>query len=62
MDYLLNIDDSLIIAVVQVSLDLKCSRISLLLIIYFDLIPCYLLEVTHKVMIGCSLRCSKVIE
>ena len=49
MDYLLYVDDSLIIAMVQVSLDLRCSRISWMLIMYFDFIPCYLPEVAHKV-------------
>ena len=37
-------------------------RISWMLIMYFDFIPCYLLEVTHRVMIGYNLKCSKVIE
>ena len=59
MDYLLYVDDCLIIAMVQVSLD---SRISWMLILYFDFIPCYLSEVAHRVMIECSLRCLKVIE
>ena len=62
MDYLLNVDDSLIIAMVQVSLDLRCSRIPWMLILYFEFIPCYLLEVTHRVMIGSNLSYSKVIE
>ena len=56
------VDDSLIIAMMQVSLDLRCSRISWMLIICFDFIPCCLLEVTHRVMIGYNLRCSRVIE
>ena len=62
MDYLLNVDDSLIIAMMQVSLDLRCSRISWMLILYFDFIPCYLLEVTHRVMIGYNVSYSKAIE
>ena len=33
-----------------------------MLILYFDFIPCCLPEVTNRVMIGCNLRCSKVIE
>ena len=33
-----------------------------MLILYFDFIPCYLLEVTYRVMIGYNLRYSKVIE
>ena len=60
--YLLYVDDCLIIAMVQVSLNLRCSRISWMLILCFDFIPCCLLEVTHRVMIGHGLRCSKVIE
>ena len=62
MDYLLYVDDSLIIAMVQVSLDLKFSRISWMLIMYFDFILYCLLEVAHRVMIGYTLRYSKVIE
>ena len=62
MDYLLHVDDSLIVAMVQVSLDLRYSRLSLMLILCFHFIPCYLSEVAHKVMIGYSLRCSKVVE
>ena len=62
MDYLLYVDDCLIIAMVQVSLNLRYSRISWMLIFYLDFIPYYLSEVTHRVMIGYSLRCSKVIE
>ena len=62
MDYLLYVDDCLIIAMVQVSLNLRCSRISWMLILCFDFIPCCLLKVTHRVMIGYGLRCSKVIE
>ena len=41
----LNVDDCLIIAMVHVSLDLRCSRISWMLILYFDLDLCCLLEV-----------------
>ena len=33
-----------------------------MLILYFDYIPCFLLDVAHMVMIGYNLRCSKVIE
>ena len=62
MDYLLCVDDSLIVAMMQVSLNMRWSRISWVLILYFDLIPCFLLEVTHKVTIGWSGRFSKVIE
>ena len=62
MDYLLYVDDSLIIAMVQVSLDLTYSRISWILILYFDFIPCFLSKVAHRVMIEYSLRCLKVIE
>ena len=62
MNYLLYVDDCLIIAMVQVSLDLRHSRVSWILILYLDFIPCYLSKVTHDVMIGCSLRCSNVIE
>ena len=40
----LNVDDCLIIAMVQVSLDLRCSRISQMLILYFDLNPRCLLR------------------
>ena len=42
----LNVDDCVIIAMVQVSLDLRCSRISWMLILYFDLDPCCLFEVS----------------
>ena len=62
MDYLLHVDDSLIVAMVQVSLYLRYSRLSWMLILCFDFIPCYLSEVAHKVMIGYSLRCLKVVE
>ena len=62
MDYLLCVDDSLIVAMMQVSLNMRWSRISWVLILYFDLIPCFLLEVTHSVTIGWSGRFSKVIE
>ena len=62
MNYLLYVDDSLIIEMVQVSLDLRCSRISWMLILYFDFIPCCLSKVAHRVMIGYSLRCLKEIE
>ena len=62
MDYLLYVDDSHIIAMVQVFLDLRHSRISWMLILYIDFIPCFLLEVGLKVMIGCNFKCSKVIE
>ena len=62
MDYLLYVDDSPIIAMVQVSLDLTYSRISWILILYFDFIPCCLSKVALRVMIEYSLRCAKVIE
>ena len=62
MDYVLCVDDCLIIAMMQVSLDLRCSRISSMLILYFDFLPCYLFEVAHRVIIEYRLRCSKVIE
>ena len=62
MNYLLYVDDCLIIAMVQVSLDLRCSRISWMLTLSFDYIPCCLLEVSYRVMIGYNLRCWKVIE
>ena len=57
-----NVDDSLNIAIMQVSLDLRCSRISWILILCFDFIPCYLSEVAHRVIFGYNLRYSKVIE
>ena len=62
MDYLYHVDDCLIITMMQVSLDLKCSKISWMLILCFDFNPCYLFEVTHRVIIMYNLRCSKVIE
>ena len=62
MDYLLYVDDCLIIAMVQVFLDLRYSRICWMLILYLNFIPCYLLEVTHRMMIGYNLRCLKVIQ
>ena len=62
MDYLLYVDDCLIIAMVQVSLDLRCSRISWMLVRFFDFIPYFLSKVAHRVMIGYNLRYSKVIE
>ena len=62
MDDLLYVDDCLIIAMVQVSLALRCLRISWMLILYFDFIPCCLSKVAHRVMMGYNFRCSKVIE
>ena len=62
MDYLLFIDNCLIIAMVLVSLDLRCSRISWILITYLDFISCCLTKVAHIVIIEYNLRCSKVIE
>ena len=62
MDYPLYVDDCLIIAIVQVYLDLRYSRISWMLILYLGFIPCYLSEVAHRVMIRYSSTCSKVIE
>ena len=52
MNYLLYVDDCLIIAMVQISLDLRYSRISWMLIMYLDSIPYCLSEVAHMVMIG----------
>ena len=43
-----------IIKMVQISLDLRCLRISWMLILYFDLNPCYLLEVPLWMRIGSS--------
>ena len=62
MDYLLVVDDSLIIAMMQIFFDLRCLRISWMLILYLDFIPCCLLAVDHRVMIGYNLRYSKVIR
>ena len=62
MDYLLYVDDSLIITMMQVSLDLRYSSISWMLIMYFDFIPCFLPKFAHRVIIGYNLRYSKVIE
>ena len=62
MDYLLYIDNCLIIAMMQISLDLRYLRISWMLILYLNFIPCCLLEVAHKVMVKYNLGCSKVIE
>ena len=33
-----------------------------MLILYLNFIPCFLLEVAHRAMIGYNLRCSKVIN
>ena len=57
MDYLSYVADCLIIVMVQVSLDLRCSRISWMLILYFDFIPYFLSKVAHRVMIEYNLRC-----
>ena len=54
-----NVDDNLNVITVQVSLDLRYSRISWISILYFDFIPSYLLEVAHRAMIEFSLRYSK---
>ena len=62
MDYLLSVDASLTIEMVQVSLDLRCLRISLMTILCFKFIPYCLPKVAHRVMIGYNLRYSKVIE
>ena len=62
MDYLLYVDDCLIIVMVQVSLDLRYLRIFWILIMYLDFIRCCLSAVAHRVVIGYNLRCSKVIE
>ena len=61
MDYLFNVDDCLIRAMVHVSLDFRCSRISWMLILYFDLDPSCFLEVTLWVIVGPNLRYSMVI-
>ena len=61
MDYLFHVDDSLIIAMVQVSLDLRYSRLSWMLILCFDFIHCCLSVVAHTV-IRYNLRCLKVVE
>ena len=61
MNYLYYVDDFPIIAMVQISLNLRCSRISWMLILYFDFIPCCLSNVAHRVMIGYRLRYSKVV-
>ena len=45
MDNLLYVDESLIIAMMQVFLGLRYSRISWMLILYFDFIPYCLSEV-----------------
>ena len=60
--HLLYVDDSLIIAMVQVFLDLRCLRIYWMMILYFDFIPCSLSEVAFGVMIGYNFRYLKVIE
>ena len=62
MDYLLYVVDCLIISMVQVSLDLRCSKISWMMIMYFDFIHCCLSKVAHRVMIGYNLRYLKLIE
>ena len=60
--HLLYVDDSLIIAMVQVLLDLRCLRIYWMMIMYIDFIPCSLSEVAFGVMIVYNLRYLKVIE
>ena len=62
MDYLLYVDDCLIRGMMQVFLDLRCSRIYWMMIMHLDFIICYLSKVAHRVMIKYNLRCSKVIE
>ena len=52
MNYLLYVDDCLIITTVQVSLDLRCLRISWMLILYFNFTSCCLSEVAVRVMLG----------
>ena len=47
---------------VQVSLDLRCLRIYLVVILYFDFDPYCLREVANRMMIGYSLRYSRVIK
>ena len=62
MDYLLYVADCLTIAMVLVSLDLRYSRISWMLIMYLDFTLGCLSVLTHRVMIKYNLRCSKIIE
>ena len=66
MDHLfkcyLNVYDCLIIAMMQISLNLRCSRISWMLILYFDFDPCCLVEVALWMIVGYNLRYLKVIE
>ena len=62
MDYLLHLDDSLNIEMVQVSLDLKYLRLPWILILFFNFIPCCLSKVIYRVMTRYILRCSKVVE
>ena len=62
MDYVLHVDDSLIIAMVQISLDLRCSRISWMLILYFHLDPCCPFEVALWMMVRYSLSYLKIID
>ena len=50
MDYLLHVDDSLVIAMVQISLNLRYSRLSWMLILCFDFIPCCLLLCLYHVL------------
>ena len=57
----LNVDDCLIKAIVHVSLKLRCSRMSWMLIMYFDLDPCCLFEVAFWLIIRYNLRYLKVI-
>ena len=56
MNYLLYVDDCPIIAMVQVSLDLRCLRISWMLILYLDFTSYCLSEIAHRVMIRYNLR------
>ena len=51
-----NVDDCLIIAMVKVSLDLRYSKISWMLILYFDLDPFCLLGVTLWMIVWYNLR------
>ena len=62
MNYLLYVDDCLIIAMVQVSLYLRWLRISWMSILYFDFILSCFLEVALRVMIRYNLRYLKVID
>ena len=57
-----NINDSHIITMVQLFLDLRCSRVSWVLILYFDFDSCCLREVARRMIIEYNLTNLKVIE